>query len=127
MEKFCTHVFMCMCICAGLCACSVAQQCSALCDPMNCSPPDVCLWDFPGKNTGVGHHFLLQGIFLTQGQNLHLLLLLHCQAYSLPLNHLGSLHTCICTHIHMCAYVHAYMHMYTHIQVNMLCFIHVEI
>ena len=24
-------------------------------------------WDSPGKNTGVGCHFLLQGIFLTQG------------------------------------------------------------
>ena len=28
---------------------------------------------FPGKNSGVGCHFLLQGIFLTQGLNLHLL------------------------------------------------------
>ena len=27
----------------------------------------LCLWDSPGKNTGVGCHFLLQGIFLTQG------------------------------------------------------------
>ena len=26
-------------------------------------------WDFPGKNTGVGGYFLLQGIFLTQGLN----------------------------------------------------------
>ena len=26
-------------------------------------------WDFPGKNTGVGCHFLLQGIFPTQGLN----------------------------------------------------------
>ena len=32
-----------------------------------------CPWDFPGKNTGVGCHFLLQGIFLTQESNLHLL------------------------------------------------------
>ena len=30
-------------------------------------------WDFPGKNTGVGCHFLLQGIFSTQGSNLRLL------------------------------------------------------
>ena len=30
-------------------------------------------WDFPGKNTGVGCHFLLQGIFLTQGSNPSLL------------------------------------------------------
>ena len=29
----------------------------------------LCPWDFPGKNTGVGCHSLLQGIFLTQGLN----------------------------------------------------------
>ena len=40
------------------------------------------------KNTGVGYHFLLKGIFLTQGSNLHLLCLLHGQADSLPLSHL---------------------------------------
>ena len=28
----------------------------------------LCPWDFPGKNTGAGCHFLLQGIFLTQDQ-----------------------------------------------------------
>ena len=31
-------------------------------------------WDCPGKNTGVGCHFLLQGISLTHGLNPHLLL-----------------------------------------------------
>ena len=30
----------------------------------------LCPWDSPGKNTGVGCHALLQGIFLTQGSNL---------------------------------------------------------
>ena len=35
-------------------------------------------------------HFLLQGIFSTQGQNLSLLHLLQWQADSLPLRHLGS-------------------------------------
>ena len=35
-----------------------------------------CPWDFPGKNTGVGCHFLLQGIFSTQGLNPGLL---HCR------------------------------------------------
>ena len=39
-------------------------------------------WDFPCKNTGVGCHFLLQGIFLTQGSNSGLL---HCRQ---PLYHL---------------------------------------
>ena len=29
----------------------------------------LCPWDSPGKNTGVGRHALLQGIFLTQGSN----------------------------------------------------------
>ena len=38
----------------------------------------------------MGCHFLLQGIFLTQGSNPHLLHLLHQQADSLPLHHLGS-------------------------------------
>ena len=39
----------------------------------------LCPWDFPGKNTGVGCHFLLQGIFLTQGSSSSLLSLLHWQ------------------------------------------------
>ena len=45
----------------------------------------LCPWDSPGKNTGVGCHALLQGIFLTQGSKLHLLCLLHWQVGSLPL------------------------------------------
>ena len=45
------------------------------------------LWDFSGKNTGAGCHFLLQGIFPTQGLNPYLL---NWQADSLPLSHLGS-------------------------------------
>ena len=45
----------------------------------------LCPWDSPSKNTGVGYHTLLQGSFLTQGFNLHLLCLLHWQADSLPL------------------------------------------
>ena len=43
------------------------------------------LWDSPGKNTGVGRHALLQGIFPTQGSNPCLLGLLPWQASSLPL------------------------------------------
>ena len=34
----------------------------------------LCPWNSPGKNTGVGCHLLLQGIFPTQGLNLSLLL-----------------------------------------------------
>ena len=42
-------------------------------------------WDSPGRNTGVGCCFPLQGIFLTQGSNLYFLHLLRCQVASLPL------------------------------------------
>ena len=37
----------------------------------------LCPWDSPGKNTETGCYYLLQGIFLTQGSNLHLLCFLH--------------------------------------------------
>ena len=41
----------------------------------------LCPWDAPGKNTGVGWHFLLQGIFPTQGSNpCHLGIILFCHA-----------------------------------------------
>ena len=43
----------------------------------------LCLWNSPGKNTGVGCHFLFQGIFSTQRLNPLLLHLLHWQADSL--------------------------------------------
>ena len=44
-----------------------SQSCLTLYDPMDCSPTRLlCSWNSPGKNTGVGSHSLLQGIFLTQ-------------------------------------------------------------
>ena len=57
----------------------------------------LCPWNSPGKNTRVGCHFLLQGIFPTQGLNPHLLHLLHWQVDSLSLTHLGS--SLLCIHI----------------------------
>ena len=48
------------------------QLCPTLCDLMDCSPPGSSvhgILDTPGKNSGVGHHALLQGIFPTQGSN----------------------------------------------------------
>ena len=48
----------------------------------------LCLWNFPGKNTGAGCHFLLQGIYLTQESSLHLLCLQHCR-WTLPLSFLS--------------------------------------
>ena len=62
------------------------QWSPTLCDPMDYSPPGSSVYgDSPGKNTGVGCHALLQGIFQTQGSNPSLLCLLHWQAGSLPL------------------------------------------
>ena len=49
------------------------------------TPRLLCPWDSPSKNTGVGCHFLLQGIFLTQSPKLYLLCLLHWRAGSLLL------------------------------------------
>ena len=74
---------------ANVCAKSL-QSCLTLCDPMDCSPPGSSVHgDSPGKNTGVGCHALLQGIFPTQGSNLGLLHLLPCQEVSLPVAPLG--------------------------------------
>ena len=70
------------------CRCLVAKSCSILLQPLGLWPARLfCPRDFPGKNTGVGCHFLLQGIFPTQGLNP---CLLQWQADSLPLSHLGS-------------------------------------
>ena len=63
------------------------QRLPTLCDPMWQHAGLLCLWNSPGKNTGVGSHFLLQGNFPTQGLNLDLLL--HRQILYL-LSHQGS-------------------------------------
>ena len=55
------HLAVCLC-----CVCLVAQLCLTLCEPKDHSPRLLCSWDSPGKNTGVGCHCLLQGIFPTQ-------------------------------------------------------------
>ena len=67
-----------------------APSCLTLCNRVDCSPPcsSVHVVGSSGKNTGVGCHFLLQGIFPTQGSNPSLL---HWQVDCLPLSHLGSL------------------------------------
>ena len=71
------------------CCCLVTKSCPTLCDPMNCSHPHAPLsMGFPGQEYWMGCHFFLHGFFPTQGSNSHLL---HWQADSLPLSHLGSL------------------------------------
>ena len=66
-----------------------------VCDPMGCSLigssvhgiSQMRILAFPSENTGVGCHFLVQGIFPTQGSNPHLL---NWQEESLLLSHEGS-------------------------------------
>ena len=79
-----------------LCFCLVhaqpLQSCPTLCDPMDYMQPTRLLnpQDSPGKNIGVGCHFLLQGICLTQGSNPSLLCLLYCRWILYQLSYWGS-------------------------------------
>ena len=66
-------------------ACFIAQSHTTLCNPVDLQPARLlCPEDSPGKNTGVGCHVLLQGIFPTQGLNPSLLCLLHCRRILYP-------------------------------------------
>ena len=72
-------------VCCELCCCVCSVVSDSL-QPRGLQPARLlCPWDAPGKNTGVGCHALLQGIFLIQGLNSDPLCLLHWQAGSLPL------------------------------------------
>ena len=64
-------IVMTMCVCALSCVQLFVTPWTVACQAL--------AWNFPGKNTGAGCHFLLQGIFPTQGSNLHLLCLLYWQ------------------------------------------------
>ena len=64
-----------------MCVCSISLSDSLW--PHGQQPARLlCPWNFPGKNSGVGCHLLLQTIFQAQGWNL---CLLHWQLDSLPL------------------------------------------
>ena len=74
----------------GLCCTKLISRVWLFVTPGTVPTRLLCPWDSPGKNTAACFHFLLQGIFLTQGLSLYLLHLLHWQVDSLPLSHLGS-------------------------------------
>ena len=64
------------------------HSCPTFCDPMVCSLLGSSVHGHsPGKNTGVGCHALLQGIFLIQGSNPGLP---HCRCILYHLSHQGS-------------------------------------
>ena len=83
----CVCVCVCVCVCLSVCLC----VCPVMSDPMGCNLPGSSVHRiFQARIPGVGCHFLLQGIFSTQGSNPHPLCLLHWRADSLSLHHLGS-------------------------------------
>ena len=67
----CVYIYICICACVCVCVCArmrlVTQLYLTPYDTMDCRL--LCPWDSPGKNTRVGCHALLQGIFPTQGLN----------------------------------------------------------
>ena len=93
------HILGCMCV---FYVASVVSDSLRPCGPHPARL--LCPWDSSGKNIGMDCRCLLQGIFLTQGLNLHLFYLLHWQADSLPLAPLGkpvlvtspNPHSCTC-------------------------------
>ena len=71
-----------------VCVRCVLSRVRLFCDPVDCDPPGSSAHGIsPGKNAGVGCHFLLQGIFPTQGLNPRVL---HCRQILYSLSHLGS-------------------------------------
>ena len=76
-------IYVCMGVC--VCMCSITSNILQL---HGLQPASLlCPSDSPGKSTGMGCHFFIQEISPTQGSNLRLL---HWQADSLLLSHLGS-------------------------------------
>ena len=73
------------------CEVKVFVSCSAVGLTL-CDPKFLCLWNSPGKNTGVGCHSLLQGIFSTQGSNPGLL---HCRKILYHLSYPANLPTLV--------------------------------
>ena len=73
----------------GAIAFSVAQSCLTLCNPTDCSLPSSSIHGIFQARVLQWVAISFSWIFPTQGSNLHLLLLLHWQADSLSLHHLG--------------------------------------
>ena len=84
-----SNLCVCVCVCVCVCACALSPS---LGDPMDCSPPGSSVLGISQARMleWVAMPSSIQGLFPTQGSNLHLLCLLPWQLCSLPLPHLGS-------------------------------------
>ena len=76
-----------MCVCACVCVCVCSQSCLTLVTPWALAHQAPLFMEFSRQEYWSGCHFLLQGIFSTQGSKLGLLCLLHWQVDSLPRLH----------------------------------------
>ena len=101
----CLCLCVCVCVCVLVCVCICLHVCELIRVQLFVAPGTVAamllsLWNFPGKNTRAGCHFLLQGIFLAQGSDLCLLCLLYWQAGSLLAEPPGKswVYMCVCVH-----------------------------
>ena len=70
IDIYSTGVCVCVCECACPCVCMHPVISDSLQHHKLQPASLLCPWNFSGKNNGVGCHFLLQGIFPTQGSNL---------------------------------------------------------
>ena len=77
-----------VCVCVCVCVCVlVTQSCPTVCNPVDCSPLGSSVHGILQARILEGCHFLLQGIFPTQGLNSGLL---HCWQILYHLSHQGS-------------------------------------
>ena len=84
--KLCIYIYISTSFCSLLCL--MAQSCPTLCDLTDCNLTGTSIHgDSPGKNAGMGCHFLLQVIFPAQGSNPGLP---HCRQILYHLSHQGS-------------------------------------
>ena len=110
-----------LCCCAVLCL--VTQSSPTLCNPMDCSSlGSSAHGDSPGKNTEVGCHGLLQGIFPTQGSNAGLS---HCRRILYQLRDANMLFKEICSLLdylgHLGRRVNEWMHYWVLIFTSRAC------
>ena len=86
----------------------------------------LCPWDSPGRNTGVGSHSHLQGIFPAQGSNPGILL---CRQILYHLSHHRSPVCLLCiwvySHAHTCLYTHAFEYACVHMLMVIYTCIHI--
>ena len=69
----------------GAAAAKSLQSCPTLCNPIDRQPTRLpCLWDSPGKNTGVGCHFLLQCVKVKSLSRVWLFMTQWTAAYQAP-------------------------------------------